>query len=364
MPDGPDPAHDEVMTTTSPAPAPRSAGSPLAAHVVDRLVAEQLLHPAARERAVAVVAGVLPSGSPPAPAAPARTGSAVVEVVAYLGTALVLAAGGLFGATYWTDLGFAAQVGVLLVATVALGLGGAVTARGHVAAMRHRAAPVEPRRRLASTLLAGAALSAAALVWVLVEQVTGTPSWDESGLDRPALAAAGLCLLLAAAARRVADSALLVLVGFGALVTVVLTVVTPLDGDDELLLTGALLVAAVGWLLLTELRPQADRMPARVLGTGLALFAAQVPTWQGDETRWLGYLLTALLVVALTVSYLRRGAWPYLAGAVLGVTVVVPEVVVDVTGGGLGAIGAVLLTGVTLLAASGLGAWLRSRRQA
>lgn len=362
MPGAPGRSHDEVMTTTSPAPSPRSAGPALAAHVVDRLVAEQLLHPAARERALGVVAGALDRRV--AGPAPARAGSAVVEVVAYLGTALVLAAGALFGATYWGDLGFGAQVGVLLVAALALGLGGTAAARGHVAAMRERVAPAEPRRRLASTLLAGAALSAGSLAWVLVERVTGTPSWDEVALDRPALAAAGLALLLAVLARRVADSALLVLVAFGALVTVVLTVVTPLDGDDELLLTGALLVAAVGWLVLTELRPQADRMPARVLGTGLALLAAQVPTWQGDETRWLGYLLTAVVVVVLTVTYLRRGAWPYLAGAVLGVTVVVPEVVVDVTGGGLGAIGAVLLTGVTLLAASGLGAWLRSRRQA
>jgi len=59
--------------------------------------------------------------------------------------------------------------------------------------------------------------------------------------------------------------------------------------------------------------------------------------------------------------YLPKLAWPYLAGAVLAVTLVVPEAVADWTGDSLGAIGAVLVTGITLLLASFAGYRLRAQ---
>lgn len=359
MPRGSRPVHDESMTSTVPPPAPHGVTDP-AHRVVDRLVAEQLLHPAARERAVDVVAGVLRS---PVPASgPARGGtSAVVEVVAYLGAALVLAAGSLFGFSYWDGLDLGARVGLLAVMTLVLGASGLAAGRGHVTAMRRRDEAIEPRRRLVSTLLSGSALALAGLVGLVVERVTGTPDYDVATLDWPLAAASAAALAAAVLGRRVADSALGTLVAFGSLVTLVTTVVTRFDGEDELGLCAALLVLALGWLLLTELREEHAPTLGRVLGAGLALYAAQMPTWAAYDTDWLGYLLTAVLAVGGTAAYLRRGAWPYLAVAVVAVTVVVPEAVYDWTGGGLGAIGAVLLTGVTLLLASGLGGLLRQR---
>jgi len=69
------------------------------------------------------------------------------------------------------------------------------------------------------------------------------------------------------------------------------------------------------------------------------------------------------VVVAMAV-YLARQAWPYLALGVLGVTIVVPEALSDWTGGSLGVVGGVLVTGVTLLLASFAGYRLRSETAA
>jgi hypothetical protein len=74
---------------------------------------------------------------------------------------------------------------------------------------------------------------------------------------------------------------------------------------------------------------------------------------------WLGYLLTLLVVVGGVALYLGKVAWPYLAAAVIGVTLVVPEAVSDWTDGSLGVVGGVLVAGVTLLLASFAGFRLR-----
>lgn len=368
MPGGRRVAHDEAMTTTTPA-AP--AGTPLAAHVVDRLVAEQLVHPAARDRAVGVVAGALEPGSAPAvPAAAARGGmSALVEVVAYLGGALVLAAGALFAVELWDALSFGTRVvTVALVAAALLG-GGVGVVAGHAHAVRERLDGADSRRRLASTLLTGGALAVAVLVGMLVDRAGGTPSYDATVLDPPALdwtlvaaSLAGLVVAVAAYAL-LAGSAVGVL-GIGAALTTLVAALTgPLGGDPGLVAAGVYGALAVAWLVVTERGLLREATLARVLGLLVALGAAQAPVVEGD-LEVVGYALTALLAVVGTVVYLRRGAWPHLAIAVVAVTVVVPEAVTDWTGGGLGAIGAVLVTGVTLLLASLIGAWLRSRREA
>jgi hypothetical protein len=51
--------------------------------------------------------------------------------------------------------------------------------------------------------------------------------------------------------------------------------------------------------------------------------------------------------------------WIVLAGGVVGATLVVPEVLYDVTDGSLGASGVMLVAGVTLLAGGVLGSRIR-----
>ncbi len=100
-------------------------------------------------------------------------------------------------------------------------------------------------------------------------------------------------------------------------------------------------------------------MVARSLGVILTLVGAQVPAIDGTHA-WLGYLLTLAVVVGGVALYLAKLAWPYLAGAVVAVTLVVPEAVSDWTDGSLGAVGGVLLAGVTLLVASFVGYRIRA----
>lgn len=172
-------------------------------------------------------------------------------MVAYLGGALVLAAGGLFLAQQWDDLGFGARVVLLALVAGVLGVSGVMAARGPAEGPSLREDSQDSRRRLAGTLLTGAALTLAFLVGMVVDHAT--------------------------------------------------------EATYSEVYWPAVLVAAIG--------------------------------------------------IAL---YLGRRAWPYLAAAVVAVTLVVPEAVSDWTGDSLGAIGAVLVTGVTLLVASFAGYRVRA----
>ena len=53
--------------------------------------------------------------------------------------------------------------------------------------------------------------------------------------------------------------------------------------------------------------------------------------------------------------YVAKRAWPYLLAGVAGVTLAVPEALLDWTEGSLGTAGVLLVAGVTLLGASLLG---------
>ena len=71
--------------------------------------------------------------------------------------------------------------------------------------------------------------------------------------------------------------------------------------------------------------------------------------------------MLAVAVVAF-VLYMRTVAWPYLVVGVAGITLVVPEAVIDWTGDSLGPAGGVLIAGLTLLGASLAG--FRMRQEA
>ncbi len=111
MPGLVDVVHDEPMNDS-------------AAHrVVDALIIERLLDPAAREHSVRVVKKALQVAQAPVGdtgVVPPRLPQ-LVEVIAYLGGALVLAAGGLFLAQEWDGLSYATQVTMLAVVIAVLG---------------------------------------------------------------------------------------------------------------------------------------------------------------------------------------------------------------------------------------------------
>lgn len=318
-----------------------------AAKVVQALAAEGLLAPGTEDRSRAVVARALTGKQPPSEAGGLPK---LVEVVAYLGGALVIAAGFLFLMQSWDDLGDAGQVTFLAVVALVLGVAGAVTlgSQGQVATN-------DIRRRLSGTLLTGAALASGFAVGVAIE-VSTDRSFDE--LYWPGLAGGLVVAIVSAIAYRFSSTAVGLVGMLGGALAAAINVADAVDGNESLWVGAAFFAVAVLWLLLTELGVFDQQTIARTLGVAAALFGAQVATFSGDQD-WVGYLLTAVVAAAGVWLYLVRLDWPYLAVAVIAVTLVVPEAVSDWTEGSLGVVGGVLVAGITLLAASFAGYRLR-----
>ena len=318
-----------------------------AAKVVQALAEEGLLVPGTEDRVRAVVEHALTAE----PSRPQPGGlPKLVEVVAYLGGALVIAAGFLFLLQSWDDLGDTGQVMFLAVVALVLAVAGAVTlgSRGRVAAN-------DVRRRLSGTLLTGSALASGVAVGVAIEVFTDQ-RFDE--LYWPAFAGGLVVAAVSAVAYRFSSTAVGLVGMLGGAVTVGIQLADAVDGDESLWVGLAFFTVGVIWLVLTELGVFDQQTIARTFGVAVALFGAQVATFSGDRD-WVGYLLTALVAAAGVWLYLVRLDWPYLAVAVLAVTLVVPEAVSDWTEGSLGVVGGVLVAGITLLAASFAGYRLR-----
>jgi len=336
--------HDQVMNAST------------AGHVVDALIAERLVDPAARLDSIGVVAGILGAGErPPVGGYTKRGLPQVVEVVAYLGGALVLAAGGLFLAQQWGDLGFGARTALLAVVTAVLAVAGVVSSRVP-AGLSLRDEDQDVRRRLAGALLTAAALAASFLVGYVLDD---RGDFGYPGVYWPAVAGAAVGVLVAAVGYRIAPTAVGLLGMMAGLVTVAISVVETLDRNEADAIGVLLFLIGAVWLGLAEKGVFGELTVARSLGVTTALVGAQVPVIDGTHS-WLGYALTVLVAVVGIAVYLVRVAWHYLAVAVIAVTLVVPEAVSDWTDGSLGAVGGVLVAGVTLLVASYAGYRVRA----
>lgn len=325
--------------------------TPFARPVVAALIAERLLDPADEQRALAVVERSVVSAEqrPDAAAGMPR----IVEVVAYLGGALVLAAGWLFVMQQWNDLGEGARTAALVVVAVALGIAGFATVRsgpvGESAA----------RRRLGGTLLAGAAVAAGFAAAQVLLMAGDYPYGD---VQWPAIIGGVVACGVAALVHPLARTAVGLVVMLGGAVTAAAALMQDRSSDEGLWLGIALFLVAALWLVVTEAGAFAQPSVARGLGSALALFGAQFAVLAGEDA-WPGYLLTLLVVVVGVLLYLARLDWPYLAAAVLGVTFLVPEVVSDWTDDSLGTVGGVLVAGITLLGASLAGYRLRAESE-
>lgn len=323
-----------------------------AARIIEALIADGLVDPGSRGPAEAAARGALEDAG--APAGPVGAGGlpTLIEVVAYLGGALVLAAGGLFLVQTWSDLGDGGRLTALVFVTAVLGIAGLV-ARG--------AAPLAAsRRRLGGTLLTAAACAAGFSVGLAVD-LGDDPEWGE--LDLSTFAATVTVAVAAAAGYGLARTPVGQLGILGGVIATVTQIVDAAHESHYGLWVGlALLGIGAGWLAFAEAGAFAEQITARALGSALAFFGAQL-TWIADDQSTLAYVLTAGVAVAGVALYLTRGGWPYLAAAVLGVTLVVPEAVNDWTDGSLGAVGGVLIAGVALLAASFGGYQMRARAE-
>ncbi len=337
----------EVTRAVVADPVPVDAARLTAA--LDRLVERGVLD---RAQAAAVVTEYAGPAGPPRPEGLRRR---LAEIAGYLGASLVVGATLLFLGEQWDPLGRAGRFAVL-AATVVILAGSGIAVRSRAASSgrwRRPWAGDSVRRRLSSTLLTGAAAAAGFAAYV---------SFDITAQDRPAPAAAPLVAsvvalavviagyLLARSAVGQLGAAVAASAAYGSLLNLLGGYETGAFGLG-LLALGALWAVA-GWRRLL-----AERRFAFAIAVTFGLVGAQLAVVEGA---FLGYALTALVAGLCFTAYARIREPVVLAGGVVGATLVVPEVLYDVTDGSLGAGGVMLAAGVTLLAGSLAG--LRIRR--
>ena len=326
--------------------------------VVSALVDHGLVDPARSNEAVAVVDGSLRRPFGEASSLRHR----LSELAGYVGGAFVAAAVAVFLVGRWESLSPGEQVGLLTAAAVVLAAAGVVLGLvgGGLSVLRSEEQPV--RRRLAGVLFAGSAGVAAIAALVQVD------SMDVSG-SAPGLAASLTLFVLGVLGYVLAPTMLgQAVVAVGAVFSVpqaleVLGIRESVEwgGPDAIVFGIAVLAIGLAWLALGEKDVWREVASARVIGCGICLAGAQIPLGSADRS-WVAYVLTTLVAVTGFAVYVTRQAWPYLAVGVVGLTLVVPEALLDWFEGAMGPAGVLLVAGVTLLGTSLLG--LRLRQEA
>jgi uncharacterized membrane protein (UPF0136 family) len=246
----------------------------------------------------------------------------------------------------------------------------------------------DTRRRLASTLMTGAAGVAGFATQVLL-----SPSRPDStdGFNRSLLAGGAVALAVVVAGYLLARSSVGQLGAAAAAVWTLLAALVVADVQSSRPFGLGLVALGVAWSGLAwsgrgrgGLRggvgwggrvrdglgrarlawggPVGEPRVGLGISVTLALTGAQVAMFGPDQVHYLGHALTALVATGCFAAYVRLRDWLVLAGGVVGATLAVPEFLYDVTDGSLGAAGVLLAAGVTLLVASLAGLHLRRDR--
>jgi hypothetical protein len=301
------------------------------AAALDRLVGRGVLD---RVQADAVLREC---GGPPAPRRPEGLRRRLGEIAGYLGASLVVGATLLFLGEEWDSLGRTGRF-LILAAMAAILFGSGV-------AVRRRAGGDSVRRRLASTLLTGAAAATGFATYV---------SLDIAARDDKALFAGSVAgLAVVTVGYLLARSALGQFSAAVAAYAVYGSVVDLLDAGEPDAYGFGMVALGVVWVVLGWRRLVTERRPALAIAATFGLVGAQLIIVVGAHAgNAFGYALTALVAGLCFAAYARIREWIVLVGGVAGATLVVPEFLYDVTDGSLGASGVMLVAGVTLLAGS------------
>jgi hypothetical protein len=288
------------------------------------------------EQERAVIAALEDTGVPP------RIADRVAEIAAYLGGGLVLGGAALVLGVSWDNLTRLAKVGVLGSATAALVVAAVVVAGGlsAVPSVAHR------RRRVVSTLFSLAAVTAAFTAG------TATSSHEFA-------VGATTGLIVAIAAYVLVTTALAYLTMAATAIFAVLAWISELMPDSALPGGAALFALGVAGMFLSLVDVLRPKQLALAVGAATALFGAQQPL-SGDAP--VAYALTACLAFICFATYFVVHSTVLLVAGVIATTVVVPEVVWDLTDGAVGGGVLLLVAGVVLLAASLGSTWLRRTR--
>jgi hypothetical protein len=277
----------------------------------------------------------------------------IAEIGGYVGGAFVLAAAVVLTGPRWGDFDTTQRIAILGVpAVILLAAAVAILITTPGGWPIHDRRGVGQRRRLSAALvLVGAALCGG----IAVAGWDGSDRWDAVRFTVAALAvlAAGYAscrtLPLHVATAGVAAG----LAGSAA------TAVVDNAQREELWAGLGLLGVAVGWLVLSLLGVLDEAALGLTVSGVIAFVGGEMISTQ-DHATWLGYLALGLLAVAGLVGYVRTRHVGVLVVGVVALATVVPQAVIHYTEGALGAAGALLLVGLSILGASVLGLRLRS----
>jgi hypothetical protein len=323
----------------------------------DRLVAQGTLTDA-QARTVMDALGSAPAAdeaTPPVPAARPALTRRLAEVGAYLGAALVVAAGIVVVAQQWVDMTYGSRVGVMVGTSLVL----IAAATGLLLFCRGRTWDDVPNgdalRRLSGTLYALSALAVYGTVLVAMLSGQTEVSDDEAAM---AFLVAGLgALVVLLIARLRADTPLGELGLVASSVAVVMAGVQLWIPDQPVTIQWTLLAVGLGWALVgTYTSLMRHHILTTALGLLLALFGAATIAEQPWSHR---LALLTLIAVALAV-YLTRPTWPYIAVA----TVAAVVLTVTWVGEAVGAAMALLAAGVVVLVLAGGALYLHMHRKA
>lgn len=312
----------------------------------DQLVTDQTLtETQARAVLAALAVGTRADVQLPQPKAP-RVGIAarLAEIGAYLGAALVVAAGIVVVAQQWGDLSHGARVAVMAGTTFAL-----VLAAGSLVLFT-RGRPWadvpngETLRRLSGTLFSFGALGAfgTVLVAMLANKDAATDDEVATAVVLGALAAAAVLVV----ARRWADTPLGEVGLVAASVAAVMSLVQLTLPDEVVAIQWILLTVGLAWALLgTFTALMRNQILVTSLGLLLALFASATIT----EEAWSQRLALSTLIAISLAVYLARPLWPYIAVATIAAVILT----VTWVGEAVGAAMALLAAGLVFLVLAG-----------
>ena len=287
------------------------------------------------------------------PALPAPSWRVILpEIGGYIGAAFVLAASVVLVGPHWNALSRVGQVMLFAVPAVLLIGAGVLIARNAPGGWNpHSGTVVAGRRRVVAVLLAsGAGLGAAAA------GVAAAPD----GVDRAIFTSGAVLMLGGYLFCRSALIHLAALVAV-ALATISWTAWWALDrwgSENPSLAVGvALGLVAMGWAAAT-VAGWFDEPRLGVMGAYAVGFAAAETVAVGTESNLVataGYLVLAGLAVSGFVGYVRSRFAGHLVAGVIALATVVPQAVMDYTDGAIGAGGALLVVGLSIVGASLIG---------
>ncbi len=276
--------------------------------------------------------------------------SVLIEIVGYVGGALIFSGAMLLIGLNLDRLGEQRAAAVLAGYAVALLIAGLLIGGGPVGVLRLRDRSLPVRRRLVGVLWAFAAVPAAAAM-ALADRGADNVTL-ESGLVALAVALLGYAVLPTVPGLLAVTTA-----------AIVSTIGALMELEPLPRLAPMFTFVALGVLIsaLAAARLLPPRRIAFALGAGIAIVGAHLGSFA--ESRAWTYGLTLLIGLICFGGYWLERATVLLVFGVIATSIAIPEAVTDWTDDALSGPAILLISGAVLVAVSGLGLWLRNLRQ-